>query len=59
MNNTRVRLVMVIVLVVVAVVGLLQLSAPCSGWRAWKASKEVGRFQTLELFTRPFYCVDF
>lgn len=56
-KNTGLGLAMVAVLVLVAIVGLLQLTPPCSEWRAWKASKQGPGFHTLELMIPPFFCI--
>lgn len=53
------RIALACAVALVAIVALIQLSPPCHDWRAWKDFKEAqGRFQTLELFTKPAYCFD-
>ena len=51
------RVAFAAVVLVAVVVGLLQLSPTCSDWRAWKESKRGPGFHTLELMTRPVFCI--
>lgn len=51
------RIVLAAFVLVTAVVGLLQLTPPCTEWRAWKASKRTHGIHTLELMTRPSFCI--
>jgi hypothetical protein len=51
------RLALAAVVLTAAAVGLLQLSPPCREWRAWKESKRGPGFHTMELMTRPFFCI--
>jgi len=56
-DNKSLRVTLVSVLVLAAIVGLLQLTPPCSEWRAWKASKQGAGFHTMELLIPPFFCI--
>lgn len=51
------RIVLATLVLSAAVIGLLQLEPGCRHWRAWKASKEGQRFQTLELVVPGEHCV--
>lgn len=56
-RTTPLRIIMALVLIAIGLVGLLQLSRDCSEWRAWKASKAMQRYVTLELVVPPSYCI--
>jgi hypothetical protein len=51
------RLALIGALVLAGIVALLQLTPPCSDWRAWKASKQGPGVHTLELMVPPFFCI--
>lgn len=51
------RIALAAAVLVAAVVGLVQLSPPCRDWRAWKESKRGPGMHTMELRTRPSYCI--
>ncbi|MCA1703193.1 MAG: hypothetical protein LC808_07935 [Actinobacteria bacterium] len=61
MENVRdskgLRVALISVVVLAAIVGLLQLTPPCTEWRAWKASKQGPGIHTLELMVPPFFCI--